>query len=117
MEAVAGAYSAASFTVTEGSTTTDWLDAGATVTMILDAEGDVSGQLFVPGGNDDGSDLVANLAGTWTLDGQIVTFDQAADTFIRDMSFTVTGNALVGDETFGTTHVQLTLTKVPVDKR
>jgi hypothetical protein len=33
------------------------------------------------------------------------------DTFLRDMIFTVAGNSLIGDQTFGSTRIQIVLTK------
>ena len=55
--------------------------------------------------SDAGRDLIT------AIDGNKISFTQAADTFIRDMTFSVSGNTLVGDQTFGTAHVHLTLTR------
>jgi len=112
MSEVAGAYTATSFTLTEGSATpVNELSAGATADIVLAPNGTTTGELFIPGGNDDGSDFTASLAGSWTLSDNTVHFSQTADTFIRDMAFTVDGNTLVGDETFGTNRIRLTLTR------
>jgi hypothetical protein len=51
------------------------------------------------------------MAGTWSLSGSTVTFSQQADTFVRNMSFQVAGNTLVGDDTFNGTRIQVTLTR------
>ncbi|MNC92474.1 hypothetical protein D3C83_89090 [compost metagenome] len=75
----------------------------------LNANGSTTGTLFIPEGNTDGSDLTVNLAGTWSISGNVVTFDQGADTFVRDMEFVFDGDALVADETFGGTRIQVTL--------
>ena len=88
METVAGSYSAATFTVTTAAGTVDLLAQGSQVTLNLATDGTTTGQLFVPGGDEDGGDLDADLAGTWTLSGSTVTFDQAADTFFPDVEFT-----------------------------
>jgi len=106
-----GLYNATQFSVVDGGTTTDWLQAGATVQLILDANQTSAGTLFIPGGNEDGSDLTADLSGTWTIADGKVLFDQTADTFIRDTPFAVSGNTLVGDQTFGTARIRLTLTR------
>ncbi len=66
---VAGSYTASSLTLTSSVGTTDLLALGSTVAITLAADGTTSGRLFVPGGEDDGSDLDVDLAGTWTLSG------------------------------------------------
>lgn len=101
VEGLAGTYMATTFTVTESGGTEDLLAAGASITLTLTAEGLTSGQLFVPEGNEDGSDFVADLAGTWALDGSQVSFGHSADTFLRDMSFEADGSRLTGEATFG----------------
>ena len=87
METVAGSYSGATFTVTTAAGTVDLLAQGSHVTLNLATDGTTTGQLFVPGGDEDGGDLDADLTGTWTLSGSTVTFDQAADTFFPDVEF------------------------------
>lgn len=104
MASVAGSYHATSFTTTEGTVTTDQLQEGAGLVLVLASGGTVTGTLAVP---NDGVD--ANMAGTWALNGSTVTFDQSADTFVNDMNFTVQGNTLVGDQTFSGVRVQVTL--------
>jgi hypothetical protein len=68
--------------------------------------GSTSGSLVAPGGSPSES-----MAGTWSLSGSTVTFSQQADTFVRNMSFQVAGNTLVGDDTFNGTRIQVTLTR------
>lgn len=97
---LAGSYEASLFTVVEGSSTEDLLAQGASIDLTLNANGSTSGRLFVPGGNEDGSDLDTALDGKWTLDGSQVFFDHPADTFIRDMIFTASAGRLVGHATF-----------------
>jgi hypothetical protein len=53
----------------------------------------------------------ADLAGTWTLSGSTVTFNQAADTFIRDVEFEASENRLTGEGTFGEETIRLVLIK------
>ena len=105
VETVAGTYTATRLTTTENGTTTNQLAAGASITLTLNANGTTSGQFIVPG------ELNADLAGTWTLNGTTVELTHSADTFLTDTSWQVRGNTLVGDETFGTTRVQVTLSK------
>jgi hypothetical protein len=53
----------------------------------------------------------AALTGTWTLAGTKVTFNQAADTFIRDVEFTAARNRLSSQGTFGGATIHLVLAK------
>jgi len=110
-ETVAGTYEASAFTLTNFTGTIDLLLAGATVDATLMPDGTTSGRLFVPGGEEDGSDLDEDLAGTWTLAGQTVTFNQAADTFIGEAEFIAGRNTLTGEGTFEGVSIFLQLVK------
>jgi hypothetical protein len=111
MESVAGAYTASTFTVLEGGTTTDVLAGGGSITLTLAAAGSTTGRVFVPGGGENGGDFDEDLSGTWTLQDSTVTLDHTADTFLRDMTFTVRGRQLSGQETFGGVTISVVLTK------
>ena len=108
---VAGTYQATTFTFDGGSGPTDLLAIGASVTITLAPDGTSSGRMLVPGVGEGGGDLDADLAGTWTLSGTTVTFDQAADTFMRDVPFTAEPSRLRAQGTFGEEVVVLVLTK------
>jgi hypothetical protein len=108
---VAGEYEATTLTITTTSGTTNLLGLGATLAVALHTSGATTGHLFVPGGAEDGSDFDADLTGTWDLTGTTVTFDQDADTFIRDVEFTATENRLTAEETFDDGTVRVVLTK------
>ena len=110
-ETVAGTYQASTLTLTSFSGTTDLLLAGATVDATLAPDGTTSGRLFVPGGEEDGSDLDEDLTGTWTLTGQTVTFDHSADTFITDVEFIAGRNTLTAEGTFSGVSLFLQLVK------
>lgn len=94
--ASATAYEASVFTVTQNGVTTDLLAQGAVLDMTLTDDGHTSGHMFVEGGDEGGADLDVDLAGTWTATDGTVRFDQQADTFIRDIPFTLSGNLLSG---------------------
>jgi hypothetical protein len=81
------------------------------VDIVLNQDGTTTGRVFAPGLDQGGQDLDVDLAGTWTLQGETVTFDQAGNTFIRDIPFTAGPNRLQGEGTFNTVTVRLTLTK------
>jgi hypothetical protein len=111
VETVAGSYTARTLTLTSAVGTTDLLALGSTVAITLATDGTTSGRLFVPGGAEDGSDLDLDLAGTWTLVGTTVRFDQTADSFIRDVDFTAAPNQLNAEGTFSGTIIRLVLGK------
>jgi ABC-type Fe3+-hydroxamate transport system substrate-binding protein len=108
---VAGDYTARVFTLTSSVGTTDLLALGATVVVSLEPGGTTTGRLFVPGGAEDGGDLDEDLAGTWSLTGNTVTFNQSSDTFIRDADFTAGPDNLIGEGVFGGATVRLVLQK------
>jgi hypothetical protein len=95
---MAGTYYASTLTVTDASGTRDILAAGGShITLTLMSNGTVGGSMLLKGGNKDGSDFAADLAGTWHLTGSTITFDQTADTFVRDASFTAARGRLAGE--------------------
>jgi hypothetical protein len=110
-ETVAGSYAASTFTHETSAGTTDLLALGAVVSIALAADGTMTGEIFVEGGAEDGSDLDEDLTGTWTLAGSTVTFDQGADTFVRDVEFTAAQDRLTGERTFDDGTARLVLTK------
>lgn len=93
VDSVAGAYSATLF-LAEG---TDVLAAGGSLTLALTPSGEVDGQLVIPASV--GGPLDADMAGTYQLMGNNISFDQAADTFVRDATWTWSDGELSG--TFG----------------
>jgi len=50
-----------------------------------------------------------DLAGTWALDNTSVRFDYAADTFLRDMTFSYSSNRLSGEATFSRVTINVVL--------
>jgi hypothetical protein len=112
-ESAAGNYTAISFKTSGTSGQRDELAAGSTVVLNLATNGTTSGHLHIaPTNTSPASD--ADLAGTWHQSGNVVTFTQSADTFVRDLQLTlvqdaVNGWVLVGDQTFSGTNVKITL--------
>jgi hypothetical protein len=111
---LAGTYVATQFVTTGTGGQTNQILAGSTVTVNLASNGSVSGHLHVVATNSNPA-LDADLAGTWTQTGNTVTFAQAADTFINNMTFDVVANGnlwqLVGDQVFSGTRIQITLSQ------
>src|SRR5512145_2544615 len=114
-ESVAGDYSLQTLTTTDTSGTTNWVVAGSTLTLRLETNGTTIGHFFAPGAGEAGSDFNADMAGTWSLSGDRITFTQTADTFVRDMDFIAGKGRLSGDQTFSfnavPTRVRIVLTK------
>jgi len=99
IDTVSGPHTATTFTLTQNSQTQDLLAAGASLTLTLLGQGTTEGRLFVPGGNEDGSDLDLSLVGTWSLTGNRVTLQHEADTFLRDLVLTASDSQLDGEFT------------------
>ncbi len=112
-----GTYSATTFTTGSGALTANLLSEGAVLTIALNADGTTTGHLLVPGGGNNGSDLDADLAGTFSFDESTgdIAFSQTADTFVRDMTFTASRSGGVvrieGQQSFSGTTVHVVLQK------
>ncbi len=104
-------YQASVLTVTENGVTTDLLANGAVLNMMLSDDGGTTGRLFAPGADEGGGDLDVSLDGTWTETNGVVHFTQSADTFIRDIPFTLSGNLLSGTFTEPGLEVRAVLVK------
>jgi len=112
VENVAGSYSLQTLMSTDTAGTTDWMAAGATLTLSLTTDATASGHLHIPGGAEGGGDLDADMAGTWTLVGGSVVLQQTADTFVRDMTWKpILGGLLAAERSFGGTLVRVQLQK------
>ena len=73
------------------------------------SNGTTTGTLVVPAPLNNGVAINESMAGTFTRNGDTVTFDQSADTFVRDMTFTVVGNVMTGSLSSGGETVAVTL--------
>ena len=111
---VAGNYHAVFFNTTPtGGTARDEIQAGSTLTLNLNSDGTTSGHLHVAA-NGASPVFDADMAGTWSVNADVVTVTQAADTFVRNMAFTVqrVGRnviGLAGDQVFSGTRINVTL--------
>ena len=108
---VAGSYTATTFTVTRGAAAVDLLGMGASVPATLDPDGTTTGRLLVPGAGEGGGDLDEDLAGTWSLNGNTVTFSQSNSTLISDVDFAVGPNTLTGEGMFQGSLILLVLSR------
>jgi hypothetical protein len=109
---VAGTYLATEFLVTPaGEPTIDVLAQGGTLSITIAADNRTSGSLTLPA-SIAGTDISLSMAGTAVVSGSTVTFQQPGDTFVRNLTFTVSGNTLsVTNQSTGTATFTVTLTK------
>jgi hypothetical protein len=94
-----------------GGAVIDFLAGGATIDITVAANGTTTGTLFVPAALNGGVALTESMAGSVDLDGNSITFDQAADTFLRDADFSLNGSTLTGTHTDGDGTITVVLTK------
>jgi hypothetical protein len=113
--ALAGTYGASTFNLVHGVDTTDVLTAGGSLVMVLAPTGATSGTLTLPASLNGGTVFVADMAGTFSITDGKVHFAQGADTFVRDLAFTVAtaGSVMIlaGSATFSDTTVNVVLTR------
>ena len=111
VDTVAGSYTATTFTLNSGVGVVDLLEAGASVTATLDPDGTTTGRLLVPAVGEGGSNLDEDLAGTWSLSGNTVTFTPSGSTLLDDVDFAVSENRLTGEGTYEGAVLLLVLTR------
>lgn len=107
---VVGSYVATTFTLDQGGPLIDLLSAGSSLTLTLTSAGSTTGTLFVPASVAGGADFLADMSGTYQVVGNTVTFQQNADTFVRDATWSIAGNTLTTTFTSGET-ITVVLTK------
>ena len=114
--AIAGNYRATRWVTTNGSGQTDQLNAGSTLLVSLAENGTMSGHLHVAASGGSPA-LDADMAGTWIESGDAVTFTQAADTFVRNLTFNIVANgirwSLSANQVINSTNIEITLDQVP----
>jgi hypothetical protein len=110
---IAGTWVATSFIVTEvGEPTIDVLALGGGLSIAIAGNSTTTGTLTIPGellGG--GPDFTVSMAGTAVHNGNTVEFNQAADSFVRDVAWTLQGNTLHGTRTDAGVTVDVTLTR------
>ncbi len=110
-DTLAGNYTATYFRVTEsGATEVDVLANNGRLVINIAENNTTTGSLILPSNVQGG--LTASMAGTANLSGSTVTFQQNEDTFVRDLSWTLTNNGLtVSDQLHQGTLYTITLTR------
>ncbi len=107
---IVGSYVATTFTLDQGGPLIDLLSAGSSLTLTLTGGGTTTGTLFVPASVAGGTDFQADMAGAYQVVGNTVTFQQNADTFVRDATWSIVGTTLTTVFTSGET-ISVILTK------
>jgi hypothetical protein len=106
-----GTYTATYFRITPpDESEVDVLAAGGSLTINITENLATSGNLIIPSSITGG--VTASMAGSATVSGTVVTFQQAINTFVRDLSWTRTSLGLaVTDQIIDGTEYTITLSK------
>ena len=109
-----GTYVATAFSVTPtGQAVINVLAAGGSLTITIAANNTTTGNLSIPASINGGTALSASMEGTATVAGTHVEFQQNADTFVRDLTWTFGNNTLsVNNQTAGAAAHTITLTRL-----
>jgi hypothetical protein len=111
---VAGASTATVFQVTlDGQSTVDELAGGGSLTITIAANDSTTGELTVlPAEGVSGEPATYSMAGLAVVSGSTVQFHQDADTFVRDLTWTVSGSTIaVHNQALDGATFTITLTK------
>jgi hypothetical protein len=93
--ALAGTYVATTFQVApDGQAPSNVLLLGGSLALTLDRGNSVTGALHIPASATGQEALMASMSGTVVVSGNTVKFAQAADTFVRDLTWSVGTNTL-----------------------
>ena len=109
---IAGTWEATELVLSVEGEDTDLLDEGGELRLVLTDAGTTTGTFTVPGAyTESGQDETQSLAGTYAYDDGTgtATFDHDADTFIRDVLWTVDGDEMRGVFTGGDASISATL--------
>lgn len=112
-DSLAGTYVATVFSVTPtGQSAINVLAAGGSLTITIAANYSTTGNLSIPASVNGGTALSESMAGTATITGTSVEFQQSADTFVRDLTWAFATNTLsVNNQTAGGAAHTITLTR------
>ena len=112
---IVGNYTATQWVTSGTSGQTNQLLAGSTLNLALASDGSTTGHLHVAASGSNPA-LNQDMAGTWSQSNDKVTISQSADTFVRDLTFTVVPNgnrwSLSTDQVVNMTRIQLTLDQI-----
>ena len=110
---LAGSYAATTLQVTpDGQAPINVLSNGGSLTLTLNNDNSVTGTLNLPASVTGQQALTASMSGTVVVGNNTVAFQQTADTFVRDLTWSVGTNALsVTNQRAGAAVFTITLTR------
>jgi len=112
---VAGTYHATRIDLTfaGSSLVLDAMELGASVEIVLTPQGTTTGTLVVPAVlTENGIDEdVINLAGTYTINGNTLTFHGQGDSFISEVPWTIGNGTLTASNSVSQGTIEVTLTR------
>ena len=110
--ALVGSYTASQWVTTGTGGQTNQILAGSTLNLTLANDGTTLGHLHLAASGANPA-FDADMAGTWSESNNKVTISQAADTFVRNLTFNVVPNgskwSLSADQVVSGTRIQITL--------
>lgn len=99
MQNISGVYNAATFTTESNGVLTSHIPLGGSIQLLLYGDGTTGGSLVMPADPASGLDLNESLAGSWTLEGNIVNLAHSSHTFLEDMDLAFAETHLTGETT------------------
>lgn len=112
-DAIVGVYTATTLRVTPtGAAEIDVLEQGGSLVITISGGDATTGSLSLPASVTGTVATQTSMAGTAVRNGSGVTFDQAADTFVRDLNWTYANNTLsVTNQSVGGATYTIVLTR------
>ena len=111
-EEVAGAYAATTFIYTStGQAPQDVLAAGGSLAITLGEDASTTGTLLVPDAITGSGNLIESMEGIFVRSGATLTFDQPADTFVRNVTWAIGNGTLTGTYANADGSVQVVLSR------
>jgi hypothetical protein len=110
---IAGVYSATTFRATPtGAAEIDVLAQGGSLIITIGGGNATTGALTLPATVTGTTTTQTSMAGTAVRTGNGIRFDQTADTFVRDLNWTLANNALsVTNQTVGGVTYTIVMTR------
>ncbi|QJR37642.1 hypothetical protein [Gemmatimonas groenlandica] len=112
-DGLSGTYIATTLRITPtGQASIDALAQGGSMTVVINDNRSTGGSLTLPAVVTGGAALTASLAGTAVQTGGTIRFQHSADTFVRDLTFTVGAGVLtVTDQAAGSARFTIRLSR------
>lgn len=112
-DAIVGVYTATTFRVTPtDAAEIDVLEEGGSLVITVGGGDVTTGSLVLPATVTGTAALQASMAGNAVRNGSGVTFNQTADTFVRDLNWTYANNAIsVTNQSVGGATYTIVLTR------